>query len=723
MTIAAGTRLGPYEIQSLLGAGGMGEVYRANDTRLGRDVAIKILPEPFASDPARVQRFEEEARAIASLNHPHICQLHDVGPGYLVLEYVEGAAPRGPMSAAQAVPLALQIVGALEAAHARGVLHRDLKPANIVVTPQGNVKLLDFGLAKLMSGDTDVTMTMTGAVIGTPAYMSPEQAQGRSIDARSDVFSLGAVLYEVLSGRRAFDGSSTAEVLSAVMRDDPQPLRSSPALERIVGRCLAKQPGQRFQTMGELRSALEVASAETAAAPPITAIPSIAVLPFANMSANEEAGYFGDGLAEEVINLLAQMPGLKVAGRTSSFFFRGKDVEFAEIARRLNVDYLLEGSVRTAANRIRVTAQLIKVADGFHLWSERYDREMIDIFTIQDEITHAIGAALKLKLATQPAPQRRHVPALRAYQAYLQAREHWFKPTPESLALVKNRLEAAIELDPAFALPYGLLGGHYTMLSGMGIQPAREVIPLAKAAEYNALRIDPSLPEAHALLGMCAGTFDFDWREAERHWRQAMAHGPESRDIRFWYGNHFLLPIGRPLEAVEAMEWGLQEDPLNLLYRHHLAVGFRHAGRLGDAEDELHKVLEIDEQFPLALGTLGAICAQQNRFDEALVWTERARAAMPWSQPIAGQLAAVLARTGSTLRADALLETLMPGTTYGAPTALAIYYAMAGDFDQAAHWAERAIDERFPPLVAVLGPLLRTTPKWPALAAMMRLPG
>ncbi len=402
MTIA----VGPYQIQSLLGAGGMGEVYRANDTRLGRDVAIKILPEPFASDPARVQRFEEEARAIASLNHAHICQLHDIGPGYLVLEYVEGDAPRGPMSAAQALPLALQVVSALEAAHARGVLHRDLKPANIVVTPQGNVKLLDFGLAKLMSGDTDATMTMAGAVIGTPAYMSPEQAQGRSIDARSDVFSLGAVLYELLSGRRAFDGISPAEVLSAVMRDDPQPLRSSPALERIVGRCLAKQPGQRFQTMGELRSALEVASAETAAAPPIAAMPSIAVLPFANMSANEEAGYFGDGLAEEVINLLAQMPGLKVAGRTSSFFFRGKDVEFAEIARRLNVEYLLEGSVRTAANRIRVTAQLIKVADGFHLWSERYDREMTDIFTIQDEITHAIGAALRLKLAPQPAPQR-----------------------------------------------------------------------------------------------------------------------------------------------------------------------------------------------------------------------------------------------------------------------------------------------------------------------------
>ncbi len=508
------------------------------------------------------------------------------------------------------------------------------------------------------------------------------------------------------------------------MRDDPQPLRSSPALERIVGRCLAKQPGQRFQTMGELRSALEVASAETAAAPPIAAVPSIAVLPFANMSANEEAGYFGDGLAEEVINLLAQMPGLKVAGRTSSFFFRGKDVEFAEIARRLNVEYLLEGSVRTAANRIRVTAQLIKVADGFHLWSERYDREMIDIFTIQDEITHAIGAALKLKLAPQPAPQRRHVPALRAYQAYLQAREHWFKPTPESLALVKNRLEAAIELDPAFALPYGLLGGHYTMLSGMGIRPAREVIPLAKAAEYNALRIDPSLPEAHALLGVCAGTFDFDWREAERHWRQAMAHGPESRDIRFWYGNHFLLPIGRTLEAVEAMEWGLQEDPLNLLYRHHLAVGFRHARQAGRRGRRTAQGSRDRRAVPAGTGNArrDLRTAESFRRSAGLDRTGAVRRC-PGRSRLPASWRQLLARAGSTRRADALLETLMPGTACGAPTALAIYYAMGGDLDQAAHWAERAIDERFPPLVAMLGPLLRATPKWPALAAMMRLPG
>jgi TolB-like protein/Tfp pilus assembly protein PilF len=720
MPLSAGTRLGPYEILSALGGGGMGEVYRARDTRLQRDVAIKVLPEPFAADPERLRRFEHEARAIAALNHPHICQLHDIGPGYLVLEYIEGEPLHGPIAVEQAVLLALQMVSALEAAHRRGILHRDLKPLNIMVTPEGTAKLLDFGLAKLVGVDADVTRTMEGMVVGTAGYMSPEQAQGQSLDARSDVFSFGAVLYEMLSGSRAFGGSSTAEVLSAVLRDDPRPIQAPPALERIVRRCLAKQPGQRFQTMEELRVALELAATEPAATP-TEHQPSIAVLPFANMSADKENEFFGDGLAEEIINLLAQAPGLKVTGRTSSFFFRGKDVEFGEIGRRLNVGHILEGSVRRAGNRIRVTAQLIKVADGFHLWSERYDREVTDIFAIQDEITQAIAGALRTKLSPATATLRHQAPNLRAYEAYLKARDDWFKPTPESLARVKKSLEHAIELDPEFALAYSLLGGHYTMLANLGIRPAREVIPLARAAEQEALRVEPSLPEAHALLGVCAGD-EYDWNEAKRQWRLAMAREPVSRDVRFWYGNHYLLPIGRPVEAVEEMARGLQEDPLNLLYRHHYAVGLRHAGRPEDAEAELRKVLEIDENFPLALGTLGAVYAQQGRLEEALALTERASALTPWAHPIIGQLAALLVRTGAVRRADAWLEKLGSGRAYGAPTGLAVFHAMCGELDRAADWAEQAIEERYPPFFRILGPLLQPSPRWPALAKLMNLP-
>jgi eukaryotic-like serine/threonine-protein kinase len=717
--LPAGTRVGPYEIQSALGAGGMGEVYRARDTRLHRDVAIKVLPDRFAAEAARLHRFEVEARAIAALNHPHICQIHDIGAGYLVLEYIEGEPLRGPMSIDQALRLALQIVSALEAAHQRGILHRDLKPANILVTREGTAKLLDFGLAKLMDVEADVTRTQDGVVVGTAGYMSPEQAQGRSLDARSDVFSVGAVLYEMLSGRRAFDGTSTAEVLGAVLRDEPPPIATPPALERIVRRCLAKQPGQRFQTMSELRGALGQAATEVISKP-ADRQPSIAVLPFANMSPDKANEFFSDGLAEELINALANMPGLKVAGRTSSFFFRGKDLEFQEIGRRLNVEHVLEGSVRTAGNRMRVTAQLIATADGFHLWSERYDREVTDIFAMQDEITLAIARALQIKLSPEAAPPRSHTPNLRSYEAYLKAREQWFRPTMESLESVKDLLERAIELDPKFALPHTLLGGYYTMQANLGGRPASEVIPLARAAEQAALRLDPSLPEAHALLGVCAAT-DYKWKEAEREWRLAFAREPVSSDVRFWYGNHYLMPIGRVGEAVEAEARVLEEDPLNALYRTLYAVALQHAGRLGDAAAELRTVLDLTENFPWAVGTLGGVCAQQGQLEEALVLTERAHTLMPWSNPMIGQLAALLVRTGARSRGEALTEELRSSKAYGAATGLAVFHALCGEFDRASEWIERAIEEGHPRLIALLKPLLPSS-RWPDVARMMNLP-
>jgi serine/threonine-protein kinase len=379
-----GTQLGPYELLEFIGAGGMGEVWKARDTRLTRIVAIKLLKGQHSA------RMKQEARAIAALNHPHICQVHDVGPDYLVLEYIDGQPLPCPVAPNEVLPLALEIAKTIEAAHAKGIIHRDLKPSNILLTRERSVKLLDFGLAKLIEDAPEATtLTVAGSVLGTPAYMSPEQAEGKPLDERSDIFSFGAVLYEMLSGKRAFIGGTTAQVLSAVLCQEPGPLQAEPALERIVRRCLAKNPVERFQSMSEVRRALEGVLSKS-----VEHQPSVAVLPFSIISADKEDEYFSDGLAEEIINALAHIRGLNVTARTSSFSFRGKDLDIRKVAEILGARTILEGSVRRAGNRIRVTAQLIDAASGYHLWSERYDREMADVFAIQDEIAEAIASAL-----------------------------------------------------------------------------------------------------------------------------------------------------------------------------------------------------------------------------------------------------------------------------------------------------------------------------------------
>jgi serine/threonine protein kinase len=760
MRLAAGTHLGPYEIAGLLGAGGMGEVYRARDATLGRDVAIKILPTAFTADPERVARFEREARVLASLSHSHIGAIYGLeeadGVRALVLELVEGVTlaetlPQvtrsGGLPISEALLIAQQIAEALEAAHEKGIIHRDLKPANVKITPNGTVKVLDFGLAKVdpAAGHLTESPTITaiatreGIIAGTAPYMSPEQARGKPVDKRTDIWAFGCVLYELLTGARAFPGDTTTDALAAVITREPDwsalPAATPPSIRRLLARCLDKDLTHRLHDIGDARVEIDDAlltrrlserpgylAATELTSKPAETQPSIAVLPFANMSADKENEYFGDGLAEEVINALAQVPGLQVAGRTSSFLFRGKDIELAEVGRRLNVEHLLEGSVRRAGNRVRVTAQLIKVADGFHVWSERYDRELTDIFAIQDEITHAIASALRIRLSLDSSTSRRHIPNLRAYEAYLKARELWSRSFPGSFEQAKALLEHAITLDSQFALPYSLLGGCYTMLANLGFKPAHEAMPLARAAEERALRVDPALPEAHALLGVCAGNFGHDWIRAEREWRLAMTHEPMSRDVRFWYGNHYLLPIGRVAEAVETMARALEEDPLNLLYRHIYARGLRHLGRLDDAAAELRGILDIDPDFPWALETLGAVYAQQGKFEKALAITERAHVVIPWSYTVAGQLAALLDRTGDRTRADALLKTLGTGEAYGASTGLAIFHAMKGDPEQAAEWAARGIEQRFLPLVYMVTPLLKSHRQWPALARLMNLP-
>ena len=708
-----GAELGPYLLISLVGSGGMGDVWKARDTRLERTVAIKRVRRVHHS------RFEQEARAISALNHPNICQIYDVGPDFLVLEYIQGEPLRGPLPVEEATSRALQIAAALEEAHRRGILHRDLKPANILVTPNGIPKLLDFGIAKLIQGDTDLTLTSEDAVCGTVAYMSPEQVEGRPLDARSDIFSFGAVVYELLSGQPAFGGHSTARMLLAVLQEEPRALQTSAELERIVRRCLRKRAEDRFASMSEVRAALEQVSRE-----PSSAAASIAVLPFANLSADKDNEYFSDGLAEEIINALTQIPELKVTARTSAFAFRGKEQDIRNIAEALNVRTILEGSVRRAGNRIRVTAQLINASDGYHLWSERYDRELADVFAVQDEIATAISSALEVKL-TGEGGVRRYRPDLAAYEAYLRAQHEAQKLTREGMAHSREWFERAVALDPRFALAHGMFGFHFAQLANYALLPAHEAMPLVRREARKALGIDPSLPEGHAILGLVAAVYDYDWPAAERHFAAAMACDPLPSAVRRFYALYYLLPVGRCGEAADECAHALEDDPLNLLGRLRLAQCLRAAGRDAEATRELRRVLELDPHLWFTHFILGLEILLQGDVPRALPHAENAYAQAPWSPVARGLLAAALTLGGTTARAQALLDTLKAGEVYGAPLALATYHLACLELDASADWTERAIQERHPAIFFFLyahAQALRCGARWPALASALNLP-
>jgi serine/threonine-protein kinase len=689
----------------------MGEVYKAIDTRLGRTVAIKTL------DSAHDDRFRQEARAVAALNHPHICVLYDVGPGYLVMEYIDGQPLHGPLPLTEVVRVATQVADALEAAHARGILHRDLKPANIMMTTSG-AKLLDFGLAKILAeASDDATRTMAGTVMGTASYMSPEQAQGKAIDARSDVFSFGAVLYELLTGRRVFERESLLDTLNAVVREDPRPL-DSPA-SSIVMRCLAKQPENRFQTIAEVRAALELLRSTPAGA--IQAIPSIAVLPFANMSHNADDEYFSDGLAEEIINALVQVPGLKVIARTSAFAFKGKNEDIRKIAETLGVTNVLEGSVRRAGSRIRVTAQLILARDGTHLWSQRYDRELADIFAVQDEIAAAIAEALKLKLSP---PSERRMPSIPAYEAYLKYRFHQWRFTPEDSQRSRECLEQALSLDPGFALPYVGLADYHLALAAVGAMPSLEAMPRARELAMRALEIDPDLPEAHAMLGIVASVLDFDWHELERRIQVATAREPLSPHLRQWKAYFFLFSIGRPDEAAQHVARIIDDDPLCQMWHYTQALTLAALGREDEALDAIRRAVELDSQFWIGWMLQSLLHSVQGRHAESLHCAEKAIAAAPWAPIANGAMAAALANTGRPADAEPMLDGLRSNASTG-PLGMAYYSLARGDMDGAVEWAGAAADQRVASLVTIVirpfEPRLRTSHGWPALLKKLNL--
>ena len=715
-----GQKLGHYHIESKLGEGGMGQVYRARDTVLGREVAVKVLPaDKIRAD--HLQRFLREARAASQINHPNVVAIHEIaesdGVHFIVMEYVAGKTlseviPAKGLKTQTVVDYASQIAASLAKAHACGVVHRDLKPANIMVSTEGIIKVLDFGLAKMdQPGDAPedaltAAETAPGVILGTAAYMSPEQAAGRPVDGRSDIFSLGLVLYEMLSGQRAFGGETPISTIAAILHREPRPLKEvapqTPRdLDRIVARCMRKEPDQRFQSAVDLRLALEDLQGKSGA----DTAPSIAVLPFANLSADKENEYFSDGLAEEIINALSHVPGLRVIARSSAFSFRGKDVEMAEIGRKLGVDHVLEGSVRKAGNRIRVTAQLAKAADSFQIWSERYDREITDVFAVQDEIAQAIVKRLKGKLSAAPlvSSSERHSQNLEAYNLYLRGRHHLWRIDIASVNRAREFFEKAITLDPGYALAYTGIATGLFMLPTIAVANTIESLTEAKRLLEKAVELDGTLPETRVLLGAVRVCLDYDWNGAEREFQQALAADTVSADCMDTYGRWVLWPQGRFAEALTAYERAHKLEPLIPTFVYHSAEVFLCTGEYDASIRQCRKALEIESHFWMAYMLIGWNFVFLDRPDEAISAFETAKRLEPQSPTITNGLVAAYAIGGGLEKAH---EISRESIGLLSPYSQALHHLYLGETDRMFEMLHEAADQRdailfwFPNIVA-----------------------
>src|SRR5215469_15981296 len=588
MPLSAGDHLGPYEILALLGKGGMGEVYRARDLRLNRDVAIKTGTAEFTD------RFEREAKTIAALNHPNICQIYDVGPDYIVMELVDGEPlPKGPLSAGDALRFAIQVASALEAAHAKSVIHRDLKPANILVA-DGVVKLLDFGLAKqnrpgVLNEETEsFSLTQAGLIIGTPAYMSPEQAEGRDADARSDIFSFGCILYEMLAGKRAFSANTSVALLGAILHQEPERLDAPPRLAAIVRKCLAKSPDARFQSASELRQALEGASLPTR--PPLARVAgiaaalgiaslsmflyfhiphrpshvdSIAVLPLDIKSTDPDAEYISDGITESLNNSLARLPGLRVVPHSIALRYKGKSEELQKIGAALGVETVLTGRVVQRGEEVTVAVELDDVGQGKQLWGDRYQRSVSDLLSVQSDIARQVSRRLRSQLTPSDEQQLAtgSTENSEAYQLYLKGRYHTSKFTKDDFRKGLGYFQEALAKDPNYGLAYSGLA-YYYILQDDWYLPPEESARKAREAAQKALEIDEANAEAHLALAMEMHWYERNWTASEQEFQRAIALNPKSPDAACLY-SWLLVPLGRKDEAVGIAGEAQRLDPLS----------------------------------------------------------------------------------------------------------------------------------------------------------------
>ncbi|MGZ8831919.1 MAG: protein kinase domain-containing protein [Thermoanaerobaculia bacterium] len=783
MNLKTGTRLGPYEIVAPIGAGGMGEVYRAVDTRLGRTVAVKTLPNEFADDAKLKIRFQREAKAISALNHPHICTLYDVGDSYLVMEYCDGKTlsqriAEGALPLEEVLQYGIEIADGLDNAHRQGIVHRDLKPSNIMIT-SGGVKLLDFGLAKqkVFDSSSDSTtvelVTEDGKIIGTIQYMSPEVLLGKPADTRSDIFALGLILYEMLTGKRAFDGTTKASIIAAILEREPVPVsehnpKTPPALDLLIRACLAKNPEERVQTANDVRLQLRTiadggqqpltprARLHTATAGPrshrrlaagaalaviiaigagvlvwheqraaaIAPIRSLVVLPFENISKPDDE-YLVAGMHNGVIGELSQISGLRLISRTSAMHYKDAKKTIPEIARDLNVDGVVEGSVLRSGNGVRILVTLIRARpEEKQMWSKTYERGLDGVLAIQSEIARAVASASKVALSSDEAvrlsKERRVNPA--AYEAYVKGMFHVQKQTPEAARKGIEYLTQAVASDPADPFAYGGLALAYSTI-GHGPAAPPDAFIRANAAARKAIEIDDTLPEPHAALGAIALYHDWDWPKAERELRRALELNANFAHAHRDYA-WFQQIRGHLDDAIAEMNRAKNLDPLSPMYPRELAWLYRSRGRIDDAIREGRNAVELDPNLGIGHRFLAQVCSERGLHDEAIAAAQRAVALQPVFRYA---LAYVYARAGRRSEAEKILaelEASKPAPIFG--WGLAEAYTALGRNDDAFRWLEKGMEWRFSWMPSIdgdpaLAPL-HGDPRYQALVRRLKLP-
>ncbi|MBI1796716.1 MAG: protein kinase [Candidatus Eisenbacteria bacterium] len=751
-----GSKLSRYTVVERLGAGGMGEVYRARDDRLQRDVAIKVLPAGARSGDDERRRFRNEALALSRLSHPGIAVVHDFdsqdGTDFIVMELIAGATLEerlrgGPIAEAEAAPLAAEIAEALAAAHEQGVLHRDLKPGNIVVTPDGRAKVLDFGLARLLEAGDDsrastVSAAATRSLVGTPAYMAPEVLRDEPVDPRTDLYSLGVVLFEMTTGRLPFPQRLPSALILDITQTPPPAPRDlrpeiSPDMESLILRLLAKDPAARPRSARELADALRrlgepagrAAAGGDAGAEPRPPIASLAVLPLENLSGDPDQEFFADGMTDALIMDLAQIGALRVISRTSAMQYKGRKGRLPDIARELNVDAIVEGSVLRAGDRVRISARLIDAATERHLWAKRYERDAGDVLALQGEVARAIADEVRVKLTPREAGRLNRPRAVRpeALDAYLRGRHHWNRRLEPEVRKSIEHFQRAIEFDPGYALAFAGLADAWNILADLRALPQGEAFERARAAAERAMALDPSLGEPHTSLGFVLMFNRYDWPAAAAEYERAIALHPGYATGHQWYAE-LLASQGRFGEALAEARHAERLDPLSAVIGASVADILYFERRYDEAIEQLRRVLELDPAFLLVHPDLGRAYAQAGDFDRAIAEFEQAATLAGGLPGSSAGLAHTLAVAGRRDEARAMLPALEARVRTGRmnPYAIATVLTGLGDLDAALDWMERAFEQRDGGLVWLqvhprLDPL-RGHPRFAALAARMGFP-